>query len=164
MTTANSARTPIDQLAQANTAPAGHGLDLRQRIHVLEEILRSYVNGDLNPGNRYTLILDLPDHATQNLDYVLPIGVTVIGSRIAKTSVDAGANANTVQVQTAAGAANVTDAISMNGKVVGDVVGGLALFVANAVFATGATLRVRQVKAGGDAACQLQIDVVLNGT
>ena len=118
------------------------------------------VVGALNGGDPFEVLITVADHATQNLDFTIPVKAELGDAFVKKIAAAAGANANTVQVQTAAGAVNVTDAMSINNAARGAIVRA-AVFVDDApnsaVFAAGATVRVAQVKAGGDAAFRLHL-------
>ena len=111
-------------------------------------------------ANPIIFALTIPDAATANYDWTLPnYGLRLVDVWAVKTGAGAGASANTLQVQTAGGAANVTGAISMQ---VADTrlarVG--VIDDANHVFAAAATIRVRSVKAGENSAAIVYLKCV----
>lgn len=109
--------------------------------------------------------LSVPDLPTGNLDFTLPVAarlgganVQIIDAWFVKTNANAAA-ANTVQVQTGAGAA-ITDVISTN---INDTLIARATQIddATATIPAGGTLRVRSVKAGGDATGLLYVRMLV---
>ena len=97
----------------------------------------------------------VPDAATGDVDTVTTLGAfRVIDAWLIKTGADAGVG-DTIQVQTAAGL-NVTNTMplpTLNGKVPCETI-----LTANYAFASGATIRVRRVKASAaNAACEVYI-------
>lgn len=155
------ARIAVDNLGQDPTPAVGHNLDLAMRVKALEDLAKGMANGDLLPGCQTALIFDVADHATQNIDQVIPVACTIIGAQVIKTSAPATAVANTVQVDNGVAGNHVTDAMSINNFAVGQVVRHASMFPAAVDFAVGATMRIIQTKAGGDAAFRIQLDVVL---
>lgn len=117
----------------------------------------AYTNGVLTGCDEINVFVDVPD-ATPNTDIVMPFKGEVVNVKAKKTLVNAGANANSIQLKTAGGAAAISDAISTNGKNRGDLVAAANIDdTGNQNFNAGATLRLVQVKAGGDAAVRVQI-------
>lgn len=120
-----------------------------------------YADGTLTGFDVVDLLIVVADHASQDLDFVIPFKCEVLNAKLKKTANAAGANANTVQLQTAAGAGNITDAMSLNGVARGGLVSAANIDdTGNAVILAGGTLRLHIVKAGGDAAFRAQISVV----
>lgn len=99
--------------------------------------------------------VDFADVASTSTDVVLEYQTRILDMFAIKTA-GAGAAGNTIQLQTAAGANNITDAIDMN---VADttVVRTGTVDDAFATVAAGGTLRVDLVKSGGDSAAQVYI-------
>lgn len=104
--------------------------------------------GDLVAGPEVILEFDVADHATQNVDKVITNAMVVTDAWVIANSTN-GANANTVQLDNGVAGAHITDAMSTNGKVAGNVVRAASIFPANWSLAAGATLRIIQTKAGG---------------
>jgi hypothetical protein len=108
--------------------------------------LGNLAEGDLQFGPAALLVFDIPDGATGNVDFVNTEKFAVVDSHVIVQGAS-GANANTIQVDNGTGGLHITDAISTNGKVLGDVVRAASLL--NRVIAAGATIRVIRTRAGG---------------
>ena len=76
-------------------------------------------------------------------------GLTVCDAWAQVIGAASSANAHTVQLQTAAGAANVTGTMTFNGLARGTLVRTTTLLSANGTFATGGTLRYNVVRVVG---------------
>lgn len=151
-------RTIATTASQADTPPAGSGAtDLKSRITNLEDLIRGYTAGELTPGARVVIKLDIADGATADVDFAdLPVAFEIDDVQVVKQDAAATAVANTIQVQTSGGVA-VSDAVSINNFAVGQIARAANVAPATRAFAKGATLRVRRVKAGGNAAARVNI-------
>lgn len=92
-----------------------------------------------------------PDQATADITITnpYPFAIRIVDALVENNAAN-GANANTLQVcAAAAGASPITDAMSVNGKVAGDIVRNVSCFPATATIAALASFFVRQTKAGG---------------
>jgi hypothetical protein len=98
--------------------------------------------------------LSIADQATGNVDYVLVHGIRILQVQVVKRAA-AGAGANTIQIQTAAGAA-ITDAMVIN---VNDNVSVWAATIDDATheIADGGTLRVAVTRAAGTSGCDVYV-------
>lgn len=156
------ARTVPTAAMQMGSPPAGTRVDLAARITNLEDLLRSYAAGDIVPGMPVVLKLDIPDGATANVDTAaLPFGIEIDDVMCTAAGAN-GANANTMQLQTGA-AAVISDAMSLNGKVAGDIVRGVNIAAGTRQINAGSVLRVRRVKVAGDCSCRVRVDCTLTG-
>lgn len=156
------ARTIPTVAQQMATPPAGVKSDLGTRITNLEDILRSYVAGDLVPGAAMTLKLDVADGATADVDTaVLPFGIEIDEIMVRAGGAN-GANANTIQLKTTGNVA-ISDAVSMNGKVAGDLIRAANIALATAAVNAGSALRVTRTRAGGVASARVLIYCTLSG-
>jgi len=104
--------------------------------------------GDLTPGAMVAYVFDVADHATQNVDEVLALGINVTDVVVIANSTN-GSNANTVRLANGAGTNYITDAISTNGKSAGDVVAAASISPTYWAITAGSTLRIVQTRAGG---------------
>lgn len=93
--------------------------------------------------------IDVADAATGNVDVTLTHKTRIVDVWIVNNGAS-GANANTIQVLSGANA--ITDAMSINGKVAGDVVRCAKLDPTYHEIAAAGTLRVTRTRAGGVAA------------
>ncbi len=118
---------------------------------------------DLTPGAAVMYVFDVADHATQNVDEVLALGIDVTDVRVISKGTN-GSNANTVQVDNGTGGNHISDAISMNGKSAGALVDAASLDPTHYSMIAGATLRIVQTRAGGVAAFRLIVKGFLNGS
>ena len=119
----------------------------------------AYADGTLTGVDPVEMTIVIPDHATQDLDFVLPFKGELIDAYVKKIIAAGGSFANTIQVKTALGAAVITDAMSLNGVAQGGIVRAANISDtagAAVVNATGA-FRVTQTKAGGDASARLHL-------
>lgn len=160
---ATIARAQLDTNLALSTPPSGHyPADLQTQISAivaqLNQLLAPYANGDLNGFVAVELEIDVADHATQNIDLVIPYKMDVRDFSIVAGGAN-GANANTVQLNNVTAAANITDALSMNGKGAGDVVRMANL--QNRSIAAGGTLRIIQTKIGGVASFTARISAII---
>lgn len=122
----------------------------------------AYADGTLTGFDTVDLLFTIPDHASQALDFTIPFKGEVLNVKVKKITNATGANANTIQLQTAAGAGNITAALSINGSARGDIVSATNIDdTGNASIAAGGTLRINTVKAGGDCAVRVQVSFVL---
>jgi hypothetical protein len=101
---------------------------------------------------------EFADGASANNDIVLTYASRILDVFAIKTD-GAGNAGNTVQLQTAGGAANVTDAFDMD-VVDTTVVRALTIDDAQRNFANGATLRIRRVTTGGNSAVEVYVLVL----
>jgi hypothetical protein len=151
------ARKIYDTTQDVGTPPAGKYADLEtkheQVAAQVNTLIGPYTNGGLSGCTPIYYEFDVPDHATQNIDVVIPDKIDIVDAMIVKASANNGANANTLQLFNVTGAGNITDAMTMNGKNVGDQVRSVSRFPAQRSIAAGGTLRMIQTKAAGDAAC-----------
>lgn len=151
----------VDTAQEASTPPAGKYKDVEARLEEhtskLNTLLQPYTQGDLNGCTEIGYEIDFVDAAGGNYDFVIPDKIAIRNVRVLNTGVN-GANANSVQLKTAGGAAAITDAMSTNGKVAGDVVSMANL--QNREIAAGATVRVVTVRAGGALAFTLLITAI----
>lgn len=148
------ARTVPSAATQMSTPPAGTKVDLGVRIANLEDLLRSYAAGDLVPGVALTLKLDIADGATADVDTAaLPFGIEIDEVTVVAGGAN-GANANSIQLKTSGGVA-ISDAISMNAKVAGDVIRCANLALATRAVNAGSVLRVTRTRAGGVASARV---------
>jgi hypothetical protein len=125
--------------------------------------------GAVVPSVPVSFVLDIPDAGSSAFDLTLPasFGMLITSASVVKIGGDNGANANTVQIQTAGGAANVSNVLDMQTAKAGggplldtDVAFFTQLDDANCLFAAGGSvIRINHVKAGGDAA----VRVIVNG-
>lgn len=149
------ARTVPSAATQMATPPAGTAkTTLDARIANLEDLLRSYAAGDLVPGVAVTLKLDIPDGATADVDTaVLPFGLEIDECMVVAGGAN-GANANTIQIKTTGGVA-ISDAISMNGKVAGDVIRAANIAPATRAVNAGSAIRVTRTRVAGVASARV---------
>lgn len=108
--------------------------------------------GALNqPTMLAVLALPVPDMATGNVDYAGLTGFAfkVLDAFFLKRGGGVGVAVDTIQVQTAAGAA-ISDAVSINGLVDQGIARAASINPANNAIAAGVGLRVAVVKAGGN--------------
>lgn len=100
--------------------------------------------------------VDLPD-AAGDVDVVSTHKVRIIDAKVVARGTN-GSNANTVQVKN--GATAITDAMSLNSKVAGDIVRAASLaFAAHEVAGSG-TIRLTTAKAGGDVTATVYITAI----
>lgn len=109
--------------------------------------------GAQTPSGLMIFQLDAPDAATTSYDITTPRQVRVVDVVINKTN-GAGA-ANTVQLQTAGGAANITDAITA--AVDNAITRAGTVDDANATVAASGVIRVLVTRAAGTANCRVTI-------
>lgn len=120
-----------------------------------------YVDGVLSGFDSVDILIVVPDHATQNVDVIIPFKCEVIDCSVKKITAAATAVANTFQLQSIGGAANITNAMSINNAARGDLVRATNIDdTGAAVILAGGTLRIVQTKAGGDASGRLRVTVV----
>ena len=108
-----------------------------------------------SPTPLLVLRVGVTNDATAQYDYTLTRGLTVLDASINKNAVNAAA-VNTVQLQTAAGAANITNAINGNVNAAILVRAGVVDDLSSTI-ASGGTLRCSVVRAGGDAGYDVNI-------
>lgn len=108
----------------------------------------------LDPSIETTFEFSVADGATADLDFVIANKFEIREVLIEKRG-GAGGAVNTIQVQTGGGVA-ITDAISIN---IADNTLARSATVddANSTIAAGGTLRIRRVKAGGNAQCSVLV-------
>jgi len=108
--------------------------------------------GALNQGSTPVVFaLTIGDGATTNMDWTLPnFAIRIVDGWAVKTAATAAASANTLQLRTGAG---VPASDQLNMQVADTTLVRVGqIDDANHAFAAGATLRVRRVKAGENAA------------
>lgn len=116
---------------------------------------QNVADGSTQSGGLVVYTRTIADAASADYDVVVAEKVEVIDVIVRKQSLAAGANANTVQVKSTGNV--ISDAISVNGKAVGDLVRAANINPANNTINAGGTMRVSIVKAGGDAAVAVDI-------
>lgn len=114
--------------------------------------LGNLAEGDLQFGPAALLVFDIPDGATGNVDFVNTEKFAVVDAFVINNGAS-GANANTIQVDNGTGGTHITDAISINNKVAGDIVRAANLI--NRTINAGSTIRVVRTRAGGVAAAKV---------
>lgn len=174
------ARTLYDTAQNASTPAAGKYADLETKVEQLSALVNEHAatldklltpaflgqslgtiakalaGGETAGGLIVCYEKNVADHATQTVAIaVVDASVEVLFAIIQKRSLDAGANANTVQLKK--NAAAITDAMSLNGKVDNSVVLVGTIDDEQATLAAGDTLNVTQTKAGGDAAFHILV-------
>lgn len=158
-------RKIYDTTQDVGTPPAGKYADLETKHEQLaaqvNTLIGPYTNGGLSGGTPIYYEFDLADAATRNVDVVIPDKVDIVDAYIVKTTLVAGANANSLQLFNVTAATAITDAMSMNGKIVGDMIRSVSRFPAGRSIAAGGTLRMIQTKAAGDAACTVCVSAIL---
>lgn len=105
-----------------------------------------------------TMAIAVADAATGNVDTVLDQDIKILDVFLVAGGTN-GTNANTIQLKN--GTTNaITDAMSMNGKVISDVVRAGQLVQARTAMSSGDTLRITRTKAGGVASCTVFVQYI----
>lgn len=122
---------------------------------ITSHVVKHLAAGDLIAVIPIVYCFDMADGASDTHDFALTYKTQITDCLVIKTDALCGANANTVQLQTAGGAANITNAMDQTGNAVGDVERPTQVHQANGLIAAGGTLRFNHVKAGGNSACRV---------
>lgn len=99
------------------------------------------------PGQSVNIIRSMPGGATVNRDLVITNKVRINGVTVQLAG--AGSSGDTIQVKTAAGASNITNAIDISSAVSGQLVSATNIDPNQGVVAAGATVRFAAVDGGG---------------
>ena len=127
-----------------------HILDGTLTANVVSETADDNLTGGIPVVHRFSIA----DQATGDVDYVLVHALRIMNVTVIKRAA-AGAGANTIQIQTGAGAA-ITDAMVIN---IADnaVVGAATIDDATHEIADGGVLRVHVVRAAGTSGCDVYV-------
>lgn len=148
-----------------DTSGAGSSLEVKAAgvaASRLAPTVAATASGAVVPGSQVSIIVDVADHATQNIDLVPSLGIDVTDVRVISKGTN-GVNANTFQLDNGTGGNHITAALAMSGKVAGDVVDAVTLDPTHYSVIAGATLRLIQTRAGGVATARIIVKGVLNG-
>ena len=102
-----------------------------------------------SPVKALNVYTPITDDVSAPYDYTVTRGLVVCDAWAQVFGAASGAGANTVQLQTAAGAANVTGTIGFNNLPRGTIVRAATVLSANSTFVAGAVLRYNVVRAVG---------------
>jgi len=123
--------------------------------------MNAYVMQSGVPGANYSIVVLTDGSATNNQDILVDVKLMI--TEVIVTLRGAGTASDTIQVQTASGAANVTNAVDISSGADNAVIGAGTIDHANATFDVGDTVRIRQVDGGSSDCpiCQVELRGVL---